>query len=145
METSFRFWIASFCLVVFLAAFWAGSDGSVGSVGLSIFSSFSGLPLIIDDFGTGYSNFHTLQELNITAVKIDRSIIQKISRSTHDFHIAKAIISMSKSLDFGNIAEGVEDIETLHLLQQLECDVAQGYFWCEPQNQQDFSQWLYQH
>ena len=42
------------------------------------------------------------------------------------------LINMSKVLGVQVVAEGVESAEQLHILQTLDCDFIQGYYFSKP-------------
>jgi diguanylate cyclase (GGDEF)-like protein len=89
------------------------------------------IKLCIDDFGIGYSSLSYLRYLPIDTLKIDRSFInQKINTTT--FYILKAIVDLSHSLGLDIIAEGVETKEQLLMLQILDCEYGQGYYFSKP-------------
>lgn len=88
-----------------------------------------GVSLAVDDFGTGHSSFSRLQMLPIKAVKVDRSFVSGPSGT--DKYLA-AIIRLGSDLGIQVVAEGVEDAETDRRLHQLECEVAQGFFYARP-------------
>jgi diguanylate cyclase (GGDEF)-like protein/PAS domain S-box-containing protein len=92
-----------------------------------------GARLSIDDFGTGYSSLAYLRMLPIHALKIDRAFVVDMSRGEQDAVIVRSIIGLAHNLGLQVIAEGVEDAETLTLLGQLQCDLAQGYHLGRPQ------------
>ncbi|WP_104026474.1 EAL domain-containing response regulator [Vibrio jasicida] len=86
-----------------------------------------GVGLAIDDFGTGYSSLSQLAVLPYTELKIDR---QFISNSLSNFKSQQLTISslqLAKSLGLKSVAEGVEDEDTLHYLNQLGVDLYQGF------------------
>lgn len=91
-----------------------------------------GLKLIIDDFGTGYSSLSYLKYFNIYQLKIDQSFIKNIHLNGADASIIKAIINLSKTLNFKVIAEGVETSEELEFLHQNGCEEIQGYLLGKP-------------
>ncbi len=64
--------------------------------------------VVLDDFGTGYSSFYRLKELNLDALKIDRSFINKITTSSPNKILVDDIISMGHKLGLKVVAEGVE-------------------------------------
>jgi diguanylate cyclase len=92
----------------------------------------AGSLLSIDDFGTGYSSLSYIQKLDIDSLKIDRSFISQMATNEKSLSIVKAIIQMSKGLNLNTIAEGIENPQTLHLLQEMGCEMAQGYHWSKP-------------
>ncbi len=91
-----------------------------------------GIGVIIDDFGTGYSSLSYLHQYPIDTLKIDQSFIHKMSEDPIVFGLVKSILSLSQNMNIKMIAEGVEDIEEARLLSELECDMAQGYFYSRP-------------
>ncbi|EPY2275906.1 EAL domain-containing protein [Clostridium sporogenes] len=91
-----------------------------------------GIKISLDDFGTGYSSLSYVTKLPIDNIKIDKSIIKNIHKDNKSLQIVKSIILMSKSLDINIIAEGVETIGQLEILQELGCDFIQGFYISEP-------------
>ncbi|MGO5076064.1 EAL domain-containing protein [Clostridium sporogenes] len=91
-----------------------------------------GIKISLDDFGTGYSSLSYVTKLPIDNIKIDKSIIKNIHKDNKSLQIVKSIILMSKSLDINIIAEGVETIGQLEILQELDCDFIQGFYISEP-------------
>ena len=85
-----------------------------------------GVRLLMDDFGTGYSCLSYLRHLPFDVLKIDKSFV-----SDYD-NIASTIIALGKQFDMKIIAEGVETKQSLAMLQQQQCDFAQGYFFQRP-------------
>jgi diguanylate cyclase (GGDEF)-like protein/PAS domain S-box-containing protein len=94
--------------------------------------SDAGFIITIDDFGVGYSTFGYLNNFPVDSVKIDRSFITDLSSGPNAGAIISAIITMAKSLCLKVVAEGVETNNELHFLQDLGCDVAQGYLISRP-------------
>ena len=86
----------------------------------------------IDDFGTGYSSLSMLTQFPLDELKIDRSFVDLLPDDTNGAAIVSAIIAMSHSLGLVVVAEGVEKQEQLEALEELGCDVYQGYLCSEP-------------
>ena len=87
-----------------------------------------GHKISVDDFGTGYSSLAYLKRFPLDTLKIDRAFIQDLAPDTDDFIIAKAIIDLGHSLGLKIVAEGVETQAQLKLLQELGCDLGQGFY-----------------
>jgi len=91
-----------------------------------------GIRQALDDFGTGYSSLKYLTTFNIDTLKIDKSFIQDITCGSNNEAIVKAIIALSKNLQFEVIAEGVETKRQCDYLKQLQCQKMQGYYFSRP-------------
>ncbi|AST69714.1 sensor domain-containing phosphodiesterase [Kosakonia cowanii] len=101
-----------------------------------------GFPISLDDFGTGYSNISYLRRMPIDIIKLDRSLISRLSQDTGARIIARSIISMLKELDYIVLAEGVENSQTGETLQKYGCDQAQGYLYARPLPAEEMRNWL---
>jgi len=91
-----------------------------------------GVSLSIDDFGTGYSSLAYLKRLPLNTLKIDRSFILDIPKSSQDMDIVQAIIVMAHTLHLQVVTEGVETQQQYDLLAQCNCDYIQGYLLSRP-------------
>lgn len=80
-----------------------------------------GVQVSLDDFGTGYSSLGYLQKFPVTTLKIDQSFIQTLQANSGNTAIISAIIALGQSFDLRVIAEGVETLQQLELLQGLNC------------------------
>jgi diguanylate cyclase (GGDEF)-like protein len=92
----------------------------------------AGMRIAVDDFGTGYSSLAYLTRFPISALKIDRSFVQDMSRDKSAATIVRTIVEMAHSLGVTVIAEGVESEEQATLLQLLRCEQAQGDLFARP-------------
>ncbi len=101
-----------------------------------------GVKIALDDFGTGYSSFSYLTKIPINTLKIDKSFIAGICDNKNDAYIAGTIINLAHQLGITVIAEGVETIEQLRILQGQMCDVLQGYFFSRAISENDFIELL---
>jgi diguanylate cyclase (GGDEF)-like protein/PAS domain S-box-containing protein len=91
-----------------------------------------GIEFSVDDFGTGYSSLGHLHRLPVQTLKIDRSFIERITEPNGTYSIVQAIIFLAHSLRLKVVAEGVEREDQLACLQELECDMYQGYLFSPP-------------
>ncbi|WP_411747508.1 putative bifunctional diguanylate cyclase/phosphodiesterase [Psychrobacillus psychrotolerans] len=91
-----------------------------------------GFKISIDDFGTGYSSLSYLNRFPLNYLKIDKSFIQQITNLQDKQAIVETIILMAHRLHIKVVAEGVETIGQVKLLQQMGCDIIQGYYYSKP-------------
>jgi diguanylate cyclase (GGDEF)-like protein len=91
-----------------------------------------GVKLSLDDFGTGYSSLSVLQKLPFDTLKIDRSFVSGVGENGENSEMLQTIISLAKNLKMRVVAEGIETIPQLSLLQNLGCDYGQGYLFAKP-------------
>jgi diguanylate cyclase (GGDEF)-like protein len=92
----------------------------------------AGVYLSIDDFGTGYSSLAYLKRLPVDEIKIDRSFVSALTVDARDRLIVASTVSLGRALGLDVVAEGVEDEQTLAVLQELGCDLAQGFLFSRP-------------
>jgi EAL domain-containing protein (putative c-di-GMP-specific phosphodiesterase class I)/GGDEF domain-containing protein len=104
-----------------------------------------GIHLSIDDFGTGYSSLAYLKRLPIQELKIDILFVRNIHNSIGDKQLVRTIIDLAHNFDLITVAEGVEDQQTLDLLRNLGCDIAQGFLFSQALPETDFINWYRQH
>ncbi len=91
-----------------------------------------GISLAIDDFGTGYSSLSYLHRFPLDTLKIDRSFISSMCEGGEGMEIARTILPMANNLRLDVVAEGVETVQQVTLLQKLQCKYGQGYYFSKP-------------
>ncbi len=101
-----------------------------------------GLGVAIDDFGTGYTSMAYLRQLPIDSIKIDKSFIAGLSGLNDNAIIVKAIVELAHNLGLSVVAEGLENQEHWDFLAGIGCDLAQGYWVCEPLASDQLLNWL---
>ncbi|XNL28587.1 sensor domain-containing phosphodiesterase [Longispora sp. K20-0274] len=87
-----------------------------------------GVRLSVDDFGTGYSSLSYLRRLPVHEVKVDRMFVQGMATDPGDLAIVRAVVDLSRHFGLSVVAEGVESELTLALLEEMGCDIGQGFF-----------------
>ncbi len=91
-----------------------------------------GVRLSMDDFGTGYSSLGYLQKYPFHTLKIDQSFIHSLTENPQDEAIITAVVALGRSFRLRVIAEGVETLQQLELLQRLNCEEIQGFWFSQP-------------
>jgi diguanylate cyclase (GGDEF)-like protein/PAS domain S-box-containing protein len=101
-----------------------------------------GIRLSIDDFGTGYSSLAYLRQLPVSEIKIDRSFVLNMDSNADDAVIVRSTIDLGRNLGLRVVAEGVETQEAWQQLEELGCELAQGYFLSRPVPADQLEDWL---
>ncbi len=98
-----------------------------------------GIRFYIDDFGIGYSNLSRLQELNMSTLKLDKSLVDKLEINDS---LIKKLIEIARIFDMQVVAEGIETERQLQLLTEIGCDMGQGYYIGRPMSYDDMVQFI---
>ena len=91
-----------------------------------------GVKVVLDDFGAGYSSLQILKSLPFDKIKIDRSLLNDVSRSKQADAIIGAILRLTRILGLQVTVEGVETEEQLAVLKHEPCDELQGFLLGRP-------------
>ena len=104
-----------------------------------------GMSVAIDDYGTGHSSLAYLRQLPVGTLKIDKSFVLNVETNRGDAAIVDSTIKLAHSLGLSVVAEGVETEGALRVLEQLGCDVAQGYYIARPMPADMVAAWSAKH
>jgi EAL domain-containing protein (putative c-di-GMP-specific phosphodiesterase class I) len=99
----------------------------------------AGVSVAVDDFGTGYSSLRYLQHLRLEVMKIDRSFVAEIP-SVRGSQLVSSIATMGTALGLQLVAEGIENLDQLRVLQSFNCELGQGYLFSPPVPIEEFEQ-----
>jgi predicted signal transduction protein with EAL and GGDEF domain len=102
-----------------------------------------GVRLSVDDFGTGYFSLAHLRRLPVHEVKVDRTFVQGMATDSGDLAIVRAVVDISRHFGLNVVAEGVESELTLGLLDDIGCDVGQGFLFSRPLPYERLEAWLH--
>jgi diguanylate cyclase (GGDEF)-like protein len=86
-----------------------------------------GCRFALDDFGAGFCSFEYIKRFPVDYLKIDGQFVRGLHHDPIDLVLIKAMVDISKQLGKAVIAEYVDSMETLRLLNDLGVDFVQGY------------------
>ncbi len=101
-----------------------------------------GIHIELDDFGTGYSSLHALNNLPLSTLKIDGSLIMGLEEEPRGKAIVRATIAMARAMALNIIAECVETEQQKEFLINEGCDMMQGFLFARPMPFADFKHYL---
>lgn len=101
-----------------------------------------GVRVSIDDFGTGNSSLAYFKDIPADEVKIDRSFVSAMLECESSMRLVQAIIDLAHGFGLEVVAEGVESAAGADRLEELGCDLLQGYWFSEPLARDAFRRWL---
>ncbi|MBF4695724.1 EAL domain-containing protein [Fusibacter sp. Q10-2] len=102
--------------------------------------SEAGIKIELDDFGTGYSSLKYLGELPVEVIKIDKAFVATIEASPKMKGLVQLMIDVGHLLNLTVVAEGIENIEQFRILESLNCNRYQGYYFSKPLSEPDLIQ-----
>jgi len=120
----------------------AAMDDPIKSLDMLTRLRMRGFRLSIDDFGTGFSSMLALVRMPFSEVKIDKSFVMTAANSREFRQVIKSTIDLAHSLEMTVTAEGIETQDSLQQLQEMGCDLAQGYFIGRPMPKEQIDHWL---
>lgn len=101
-----------------------------------------GVAVALDDFGAGYSSLKSIDELPLTRVKLDRSLMKDVETNSSAAAIAHSVIRLCRSLGLTVTAEGIERQEQLNFLADCGDIYVQGYLIAEPAPLEDIERFI---
>jgi diguanylate cyclase (GGDEF)-like protein len=91
-----------------------------------------GLRVAIDDFGTGYSSLGVLEQMPVDVLKIAARFVERLGTDERRPRLVEAMVRLGDTLDLPTVAEGIENVTQLTVLQLLGCEMGQGFFLSRP-------------
>jgi EAL domain-containing protein (putative c-di-GMP-specific phosphodiesterase class I)/GGDEF domain-containing protein len=101
-----------------------------------------GIRTSMDDFGIGHSSLSYLTRFPFDEAKIDRFFVRSLDHKHANARICAAMIRLAHDLGMSVVAEGVETENQAAKLEQLGCDVLQGFLFDRPAPATEFTRWL---
>jgi EAL domain-containing protein (putative c-di-GMP-specific phosphodiesterase class I) len=102
----------------------------------------AGVGVSLDDFGQGATSLTHLARLPLDELKIDRAFVVAMRNSVEAHHIVRSVIELGRQLNLTVVAEGVEDQESVDVLEEFGCHVVQGYVYARPMPPPVLTAWL---
>lgn len=90
-----------------------------------------GISISMDDFGKGYSNLSFIRDLNLSAIKIDKTFVLELNNSPVNSAIVAATKLICDAKGCDTYAEGIETMEQLALLQAMGINKGQGFLFSQ--------------
>ncbi|MEM7091865.1 MAG: EAL domain-containing protein [Actinomycetota bacterium] len=86
-----------------------------------------GCRLVLDDFGAGYSALSVLSDLNVSTIKIDRSLVAGLDGDERKSKLVAAASQIGITLGTSTVCEGVETEEELGAIREIGIPLVQGW------------------
>lgn len=103
-----------------------------------------GIQVALDDFGSGYSSLGYLKRLRVGTLKIDRTLIGGLDADAQGQAIVGSMVALAHELRMKVVAEGVESLSQLEILNAMGCDEVQGFLLSLPLDAARFAEALEQ-
>lgn len=102
-----------------------------------------GFSISMDDFGSGYSSLTLLRDLPIDIVKLDKEFLKDSANNDNTYLIMKSVIDMAHAMEMKVVCEGIETEEQAQALDELGCEIGQGYLFAKPMPVDDYNSIAY--
>ncbi len=91
-----------------------------------------GFMTAIDDFGAGYAGLNLLADFQPDLIKLDMHLIRDIDKDSVRQILVETTLQMCRKLNIRVIAEGIESLDELRVLQAMGVELFQGYLLAKP-------------
>jgi diguanylate cyclase (GGDEF)-like protein/PAS domain S-box-containing protein len=91
-----------------------------------------GARLAVDDIGAGYAGLKQVMRLQPDVLKLDRSLVAGVASDPAKGAMVDALVRYARRIDSEVCAEGVETLEDLQALADLDVTYGQGYVLARP-------------
>ncbi|MFA5443004.1 MAG: EAL domain-containing protein [Bacilli bacterium] len=100
------------------------------------------IKVAIDDFGTGFSSLSYIKRIPFDVIKIDRAFLSDLEIDAKSRGIVKEIIKLAHILETYVVIEGVQEYEQIKLLQGMDADCIQGFYYSEPLRPEEYLRFI---
>ncbi|MBR2590422.1 MAG: amino acid permease [Clostridia bacterium] len=95
----------------------------------------NGYRLWLDDFGSGYSAVNVFSQFNFDLVKYDMELMRHLDDNNGvNRVILKEFVHLAHEIGIHTLIEGLETPEHLEFVKSIGCELAQGYYFHEPED-----------
>ena len=99
----------------------------------------NGYKLWIDDFGSAYSSLNVFSQYDVDQIKFDMALLQHLDDNNGaNRRIMRAFVAICREMGVHTLAEGVETAEHLDFLKEIDCEMAQGFYFYRPMSLQNY-------
>lgn len=103
-----------------------------------------GIKITFDSFGAKHSSLEIFRELSADSLKINHTLLNRITYDVTDQKIVSQIINLCHSMNMTVYVEGIEDKETLKIIEQMRPEILQGFYYKEPINADKFHEYYFE-
>ena len=97
-----------------------------------------GIRIALDDFGTGYSSLNHIREIPLDVIKVDQNFVKDLAEDSYSQSFVKMVGELADALDVNICVEGIETQSQLEVIEQMNVDLIQGYYFSKPLKCQEF-------
>jgi len=91
-----------------------------------------GCSFSLDDFGTGYSSLGYIPKYPFSKIKLDRSFVRQSISNEQDIAVIEAVLHLANGYRMAVVVEGIETPDQASRLQELGCQLGQGFLFGRP-------------
>lgn len=97
----------------------------------------------LDDFGTGFSFLGLLNDLDVDAIKLDRSFFVGKNNNRRGRYVVESVLKLAAQLHIHTVAEGIDNLEQVQYLRKTACDMVQGFYFFKPMPVDEFERQVF--
>ena len=93
-----------------------------------------GFKLWLDDFGSGYSSLNVFSRFDVDLIKFDMELLKNLDdHRGANRRILRAMVEVARQLGIHTLVEGMETEEQRQFLNEIGCELAQGFLFHRPE------------
>jgi EAL domain-containing protein (putative c-di-GMP-specific phosphodiesterase class I) len=104
-----------------------------------------GVRVALDDFGSGFNSLTLLQQLPVDIVKFDRSLISQVGVNGESRRMVETLVRLAQNHGKRIVITGLETAEQFAWARTLPDIEGQGYFICEPIDEEEIDKIIFRH